>query len=128
MDSRPTALFQDDGTDVRTFGEVHGGAGSIQVSRLFRDRLSLPIHVQIWELGPGTSEGDHTHPGDDPADNWEELYYVLSGTGTITIDGTRHPLAPGDAVLVPVDVDHGLHATGDESLRILLIFGKPPTS
>ena len=126
MDNRPTAWFQGDGADIRTFGEVHGGAGSIQISRLFRDRLTLPVHVQVWELEPGTSEGDHTHPGDDPADNWEELYYVLSGTGTITIDGATHPLAPGDAVLVPVDVDHGLYATGNDALRILLIFGKPP--
>jgi len=29
-------------------------------------------------------------------------------------------------VLAPVDVDHGLYATGNDALRILLIFGKPP--
>ena len=51
---------------------------------------------------------------------------MLSGTGTITIEGRRHEIAPGDAVLVPTDVDHGLYATGNEPLRILLIFGKPP--
>ena len=87
---------------------------------------SLPIHVQIWELEPGTSEGDHTHPTDDPADNYEELYLVLSGTGEITIDGSRRALTAGDAVLVPTGVGHGLYATGTEPLRILLIFGKPP--
>ena len=118
--------FERDDEDVRTFAQVHDGVGPIQVSRLFRDKLALPIHVQIWDLEPGTSEGDHTHPPDDPADNFEELYYVLSGWGTITIDGERHPLAPGDAVLVPSGVHHGLYADADASLRVLLILVKPP--
>jgi quercetin dioxygenase-like cupin family protein len=116
--------FQREGDDIRTHGQVHGGEGSIQISRLFREHLTIPIHVQIWELEPGTSEGDHTHPADDPADNWEELYYVLSGTGEITIEGERCAIRPDDAILVPAGVDHGLYATGDESLRILLILGK----
>ena len=119
-----TASFQRDDEDIRTFAEVHGGVGSIQISRLFRDRLSLPIHVQVWELEPGTSEGDHTHRSDDPADAYEELYYVLSGSGTLTIDGQRHALVPGDAILVPTDVDHGLLADDGAALRILLVFGK----
>ena len=72
------AWFQGDRDDIRTYGQVHGGKGSIQISRLFRDRLTLPVRVQIWELEPGTSEGDHTHPSNEPADTWEELYYVLS--------------------------------------------------
>ena len=119
------ASFQRDGHDIRTYAQVHGGEGSIQISRLFRDQLTLPIHVQVWELEPGTSEGGHTHPSDDPADNWEELYYVLSGAGTITFDGESRPIEPGDAVLVPADVDHGVEVSGDEPLRFLLIFGKP---
>jgi quercetin dioxygenase-like cupin family protein len=119
--------FQREGDDVRTYAGVHGGVGALQISRLFRDRLTLPIHVQVWELEPGTTEGDHTHPPDDPADNYEELYYVLSGRGTLTVDGERRPLGPDDAVLVPTGVDHGLSADRGETLRILLIFGKPTT-
>jgi quercetin dioxygenase-like cupin family protein len=116
--------FQRDGEQIRTYGQVHGGVGAIQITRLFREQMTIPVHVQIWELEPGVTEGDHTHPSDDPRDNWEELYYVLSGTGEITIDGEAHALAPGDAVLVPTDVDHGLAVTGEESLRILLVLGK----
>ena len=122
---RPTARFQHDATDPRSSARIHDGSGEIAIRRLFRDQLTLPIHAEVWELPPGASEGDHAHAGSDPSDNWEELYYVLSGTGTITIDGAEHPLAPGDAVLVPADVDHGLYAAGDESLRVMLIFGKP---
>jgi quercetin dioxygenase-like cupin family protein len=119
-------FFERGDEHVRTYAQVHNGEGAIEISRLFRDRLTLPVHVQIWELEPGVSEGDHTHPSDDPADNYEELYYVLAGSGTLTVDGSRHALAVGDAVLVPTDIDHGLYADRGESLRILLIFGKPP--
>ena len=122
------AWFQRESIDPVTSAPIHDGDGEIVVRRLFRGQLTLPIHAQVWELPPGTSEGDHTHPSDDPADNWEELYYVLSGTGAITIDGVRTDIAPGDAVLVPTDIDHGLYASGNEPLRILLIFGKPPES
>ena len=120
------AWFQRDATDPRVSSPIHDGVGEIVRRRLFADRLSLPVHAQVWELAPGTSEGDHTHPSDDPNDNFEELYYVLSGTGVITIDGATHAIAPDDAVLVPTGVDHGLYATGSEPLRILLLFGKPP--
>ena len=120
------AWFQRDATDPRVSSSIHDGVGEIVRRRLFADRLSLPVHAQVWELAPGTSEGDHTHPGDDPDDSFEELYYVLSGTGVITIGGARHEIAPDDAVLVPTGVDHGLYATGSEPLRILLVFGKPP--
>jgi quercetin dioxygenase-like cupin family protein len=122
------AWFERGDEHIRTFAQVHGGEGPIQISRLFRDRLTLPVHVQIWTLEPGSSEGDHTHPADDPADNYEELYYVLEGSGTITIEGARRPLAVGDAVLVPTGTDHGLLADRGETLRILLMFGKPPAN
>jgi quercetin dioxygenase-like cupin family protein len=122
--AKPAALLQHGDADIRTYAEVHDGVGPIQISRLFRDRLALPVHVQIWELEPGTSEGDHTHPTDDPADNYEKLYFVLSGSGTITIDGERREIGADDAVLVPTGVNHGLYADHGETLRILLIFGK----
>ena len=102
------AWFQRADEDIWTYAEVHEGVGAIQISRLFRDRLTLPVHVQIWELEPGTSEGDHTHATDDPTDNYEELYVILSGSGTMTIDGDRREIGPDDAVLVPTGVDHGV--------------------
>lgn len=111
--------------DTRLANAVHDGLGAIRISRFFNDRMRLAVRVQLWELAPGTSEGAHVHAGDDPADDYEELYYVLSGHGRMTIDDQVHDLHPDDAVLVPVDVDHGLEAMGDEPLRILLLFGKP---
>jgi mannose-6-phosphate isomerase-like protein (cupin superfamily) len=29
-----------------------------------------------------------------------EIYYILEGTGEIELDGERHPVRPGDAILI----------------------------
>jgi quercetin dioxygenase-like cupin family protein len=122
---RVKAFVQHEASDPIVASVIHDGLGEIVRRRLFADRLTMPIHAQIWELAPGTSEGDHTHSSGDAAEGFEELYYVLAGVGTLTMDGERLALAPGDAVLVPTDVDHGLYADAGQTLRILLIFGKP---
>lgn len=36
-----------------------------------------------------------------------ELYYVLEGEGTVTLDGVEHPVHKGSAVLIPPGVVHG---------------------
>jgi mannose-6-phosphate isomerase-like protein (cupin superfamily) len=35
-----------------------------------------------------------------------ELYYILEGTGEIELDGDRHPIRPGDAVLIKPGCRH----------------------
>ena len=117
-------IVQDAGSDVRDAAEVHEGEGTIRISRFFRGQLRMPVHLQLWELAPGVTEGAHTHRSDDPDDAWEELYYVLSGTGRLLLPDAALELHAGQAVLVPTDVDHGVAAVGSEPLRILLLFGK----
>jgi mannose-6-phosphate isomerase-like protein (cupin superfamily) len=112
----------DDPVEVRP---IHDGDGAIGIRRLFRGQTSTGLNLHVWELPPGTSEGRHTHPAADPTDDWEEVYYVLSGRGVLELAAEDVPLEPDDAVLVPVDVDHGLRCTGDEPLRILLAFARP---
>jgi mannose-6-phosphate isomerase-like protein (cupin superfamily) len=35
-----------------------------------------------------------------------ELYYILEGTGEVELDGERHPVAPGDAILIKPGCRH----------------------
>jgi len=44
------------------------------------------------------------------------------------IEGEEVPVEPGDAVLVPPGVDHGLYNSGTEPLRLVLLFGEPHVS
>jgi mannose-6-phosphate isomerase-like protein (cupin superfamily) len=35
-----------------------------------------------------------------------EIYYILEGTGEIELDGERHPVRPGDAILIKPGCRH----------------------
>lgn len=111
--------------DVLQVPAYHGGAGTMGVRALFRGLTTTGLHLRVWELPPGTTEGRHTHAADDPANDYEEVYHVLAGRGVLELDGEDVPLEVGDAVLVPVDVDHGLRVAGDAPLRVLLLFAHP---
>ena len=51
----------------------------------------------------------------------EETYYVLSGAGTITLEGQEYPLRAGTTVFVPGDAEHGVRNDADETLRIFYV-------
>ena len=46
-----------------------------------------------------------------------ELYYVLSGEGSVVLDGEEHPVRPGTMIHIPPGVVHG--ATG--RMRVLVV-------
>ena len=121
-----TATFckQSDSTDLSPPTSIHAGDGVIRRRLFFREQSRLPVRFDVWELAPGASEGNHIHGagGNRPL---EEIYYFLEGHGVLLIEGEEVPVAPGDAVLVPPGVDHGLYNRGTEPLRLVLLFGEP---
>ncbi|MGH1452614.1 MAG: cupin domain-containing protein [Paracoccaceae bacterium] len=50
-----------------------------------------------------------------------EVYYGVEGSGTVTIDGIAHKIAPGIAVFVPSNAEHGTVA-GPEGLKFVYVF------
>ena len=116
---------ESDSTDVSLPVSIHAGEGVIQRRMFFRQQSQLPVRFDVWELPPGASEGNHIHGADRPL---EEIYSFLQDHGTMWIEGEEIPVAPGDAVLVPPGVDHGLYNRGTEPLRLVLLFGEPHAS
>ncbi|HYG78552.1 MAG TPA: cupin domain-containing protein [Planctomycetota bacterium] len=55
---------------------------------------------------------------------YDEVYYVLSGTGTIALNGQTYALRPGAAAVIPAGVPHELLAN-DGSVLEFIIFGTP---
>ena len=43
---------------------------------------------------------------------YDEVYYVVSGTGTVTLDGEISPLRPGSVVVIPAGVTHAAGCRG----------------
>jgi mannose-1-phosphate guanylyltransferase len=56
---------------------------------------------------------------------YDEIYYVISGTGTVTLDGEASPLRPGSVVVIPAGVTHSLAAAEGEELEFVIL-GTPP--
>jgi quercetin dioxygenase-like cupin family protein len=64
--------------------------------------------------------------GEGGGDAADELLYVLSGAGTLTVAGAEHPLRPGVAVYV--SAGERWHAEGDASAVSVLVHDPEPAS
>ena len=53
----------------------------------------------------------------------EEFYYILSGNGTMEIDGIHRLVIPGDAVLIPAGAWHRIRA--ESALQFLCCCAPP---
>ena len=73
-------------------------------------------NVHVVRVSKGTT---HVHTG------YDESYYVLSGTGRITLGQDVYPLRPGAVAIIPAGVPHSLEADPGEELEFI-IFGTPP--
>jgi mannose-6-phosphate isomerase-like protein (cupin superfamily) len=51
-----------------------------------------------------------------------ELYYILSGRGTVEIEGAKHEVNLGMTVFIPGDAEHVVYNHGDEDFRWLYVF------
>src|SRR5687768_2664778 len=73
--------------------------------------LELGVYVLV------APEPDRQQPHED-----DEIYVVLEGRGTLTIEGEDFSLQEGHAIFVPARAEHRF--TGYEGLRVLVIFDK----
>jgi mannose-6-phosphate isomerase-like protein (cupin superfamily) len=58
---------------------------------------------------------------------YDEIYYVLAGTGTVRLNGEPTRVQPGSVVVIPASVSHSLEADSGQELEFV-IFGSPPIS
>lgn len=88
-------------------GEIHVliSPTSVQSTKLIMGTATVPVGGRVLR---------HAHP------HGEECFYVLQGTGQITIEGVGViPFQPGEAVLTPQGAVHSIENTGDEEIRVV---------
>ena len=56
----------------------------------------------------------------------QELFYILSGTGTVSGGGETHDLYPGMAFLIPGNLEFSMACGGDEPLEMYLVAESTP--
>ena len=98
---------------------THNGGGQTIGYSFFAKVPRLALVFRKRALKPGSGIGYHEQKED-------EIYYVLSGRGTMTVDGKSFEVGPGTAVLTRPGSSHGLKQIGAENLVILLNYEQKP--
>ena len=93
----------------------HDGPGQT-IGYVFFDRMpNLHFSFRKRVLKPGAGIGYHEQHED-------EVYYVLSGHGVMTLDGKPTEVGPGTAILTRTGSSHGITQSGSEDLVLIITF------
>lgn len=71
---------------------------------------------------PGQAHALHAHEGMD------KVYQVVAGRGVLLLEGAELPMGPGDVVIAPAGVPHGVRNDGGERLVVLAILAPGPAA
>lgn len=95
----------------------HDGVGAlflrVAIDMGDSDQSLLFVHDDV--LPAGVTIGGHAHHGS------EEVYYVLEGTGVLTLDHVESPVGPGDVSLCKSGHSHGIANTGTTDMRLIVV-------
>jgi mannose-6-phosphate isomerase-like protein (cupin superfamily) len=111
---RQSVIQYDSTVAVREPGP-HNGGGVTTAYSFFSGAKEVPLVFRKRALHPGSAIGNHRNDED-------EIYYVLSGRGELTLDGVRHIVGPGTAIWTPAGGSHGLRQLGSEDLVIIISY------
>jgi mannose-6-phosphate isomerase-like protein (cupin superfamily) len=68
------------------------------------------LTTSLVEIRPGGEQRVHTHTP-------EQIYFILEGSGRMTVGGEEAAVRPGDCVFIPSGAPHGLKNDGPGLLR-----------
>lgn len=119
----PAGEYGDVITPISGLAEVHcmaGGKGVTEWMQLFS-----PFHlpggwdgpIEYVVLNPGASCGAHLH------DRREGIYYILSGSAAMRVNGQDVPVTAGDVVTCPIGTRRwiGTPETAEEPMAFLVV-------
>ena len=102
--------------DAEAWAAASGATGTVDLTGV---ALAAAVRGPAWTLRSedldmnllvfGDGEGVAEHPNEEV----DVLLVGVAGAGIVTIDGTPHPLAGGQAILVPKGARRGIRAHTD---------------
>src|SRR5712691_6742943 len=108
-------IVQHDAEIAKNEPGTHNGGGQTIGYSFFDKTPGMKFIFRKRALHPGAGVGLHEQHED-------EVYYVLSGKGVITVDGTDVDMTPGTAVLTRPGSSHALKQVGPEDLVVLIAY------
>lgn len=96
---------------------THNGGGETIGYNFFAKAEDLKLVFKKRVFKPGSAIGYHLQKED-------EIYYIVSGTGEMQMNGKTFKVKAGDAILTRTGSSHGLKQTGNEDLTIIINYEK----
>jgi mannose-6-phosphate isomerase-like protein (cupin superfamily) len=94
---------------------THNGGGNTVGYYFFSKANNLKMTFRKRVLHPGSAIGYHLQKED-------EVYYIISGTGEMQMNGKSFLVKAGDAILTRPGSSHGLKQVGKEDLVIIIAY------
>ena len=110
-------IEHDAGVAANQSGPHNGGGQTVGYS-FFSKVPNLRLIFRKRALKPGAAIGYHEQKED-------EIYYVLSGRGVMTLDGKAVDVGPGTAILTRPGSSHGLKQVGTDDLVVMINYEAP---
>lgn len=106
--------------EIKKVENMHGGEGHVIIKRLLDEKQlngKCGLYAEVT-IEPGSSLGYHEHHGES------ETYYILSGKGIYSDNGTLRMVEAGDVTFTSDGKGHAMTNSGDEDLvfMALIIF------
>ena len=109
------SVVEHDSTVATSQPGPHRGGGQTTAYSFFSRAPGVRMVFRKRALHPGSAIGYHRQEED-------EVYYVLSGQGELTLNGERSIVGPGTAILTRPGSSHGLRQLGTEDLVIIIAY------
>ena len=102
--------------DVFDLAQIVGGhSENGELYHEFFKAKRLSVGLYVLKAGETDLQSPHTE---------DEIYYIVSGAGTIEIDGEHREVSAGSVIYVEEHVPHRFH-TITEDLSIIVVFAPP---
>ncbi len=115
QDKTQPYILEHESDIAKTEAGTHNGGGSTTGYSFFSKADNLKTTFRKRVLHPGSAIGYHLQKED-------EIYYIISGTGEMQMNGKSFLVKAGDAILTRPGSSHGLKQTGSEDLVIIITY------
>jgi mannose-6-phosphate isomerase-like protein (cupin superfamily) len=105
---------------------------AVRIEQIVGERFPSRRHTRVFVGGQSALQAEHFVSGlvvIDPggsvplhAHEQEEVYYILKGTGEMTVGDETEVFDSVSAIYIPANVSHALRNTGTDELHMLFVY------